>query len=307
MPAGNLLGEVGEGAQGRVQRAQLRAFQARRDVQRRGERAIGESAKYAAQRKQFGQPIAKFGAIKYKLAEMTVREYAIESLIYRTGGHIDAMIAATPHDATDGSVALNAVEEYAMEASIAKVAGSETLDYILDENVQIHGGNGFVRDYPAERHYRDARVNRIFEGTNEINRLLIPGMLIRRALKGDVPVLAAAKKMQDELLTPVPARVDMSDSLLADERRGVGAFKKVALMVIGTAMQRFGEKLTDEQEVLGWLADILIDVYSAEAVVRAHAGRQRRVKSRPARRRGSRVRQRRRHARRGGGDRRSRR
>ena len=126
---------------------------------------------------------------------MIARAHAVESLIYRTAGLIDARIGATPHDAADGSAALAALEEYAIEASIAKVAGSETLNFVLDENIQIHGGNGYVRDYPAERHFRDARVNRIFEGTNEINRLLIPGMLARRAVKGTLPIIAAAKAL----------------------------------------------------------------------------------------------------------------
>ena len=174
---------------------------------------------------------------------------------------------------SDGSAALAAFEEYAVEASIAKVAGSEALNYVLDENIQIHGGNGYVHDYPAERHYRDARVNRIFEGTNEINRLLIPGMLIRRALKGDLPLIPAAKALQDELLGPpsMPASAD-GDGVLAEELRAVAAFKKTALMVFGLAMQTFGTKLTDEQEVLMHLADITIDVFSAEsAVLRAQA------------------------------------
>jgi alkylation response protein AidB-like acyl-CoA dehydrogenase len=139
---------------------------------------------------------------------------------------------------------------------------------VLDENVQIHGGNGFVKDYPAERSYRDARVNRIFEGTNEINRLLIPGMLIRRAVKGELPLIAAAKKLQDEILSPsVPGASFGDGEPLDDELRAVGAFKKVALMVLGTAMQTYGEKLTDEQEVLGYVADILIDLYASESAV----------------------------------------
>src|SRR4029077_17999918 len=138
-----------------------------------------------------------------------------------------------------------ALEEFSVEASIAKVLGSEAIDYIIDENVQIHGGNGFVRDYPAERHYRDARVNRIFEGTNEINRLLIPGMLIKKALKGDLPLIAAAKRLQDEILTPSPGTAGTGDGRLDDETRAVAAFKKVALMVLGTAMQTYGQKLND--------------------------------------------------------------
>src|SRR3954471_13993019 len=235
--------------------------------------AIAESAKYAATRRQFGQPIASFGAIKHKLGEMVVRTYAVESLLYRTAGLVDARIAATPHDPSDGSAALAAFEEYAVEASIAKVAGSESLNYVLDENIQIHGGNGYVHDYPAERHFRDARVNRIFEGTNEINRLLIPGMLIRRAVKGDLGLIPAAMALQEELLGPpaMPAAGD-ADGVLADEQRAVAAFKKTALMVFGLAMQTFGTKLTDEQEVVMHLADISIDVFSAEsAVLRAQA------------------------------------
>jgi len=240
--------------------------------------AIGESAKYAAARRQFGQPIASFGAIKHKIGAMVVRTYAIESLLYRTAGLVDARIDATPHEPTDGSAALAAFEEYNVEASIAKVAGSEALNFVLDENIQIHGGNGFVRDYPAERHFRDARVNRIFEGTNEINRLLIPGMLIRRAVKGDLALIPAAKALQDELLGP-PSMPSMTDEgVLGDEKRAVEAFKKTALMVFGLAMQTFGAKLTDEQEVLMHMADIVMDVFAAEsAVLRAQAAAARRA------------------------------
>ena len=153
-----------------------------------------------------------------------------------------------------------------IEASILKVASSEALDFILDENVQIHGGNGFVRDYPAERHYRDARVNRIFEGTNEINRLLIPGMLARRAVKGGLPLIPAAKRLMDEIMAP-PSMEAGGDAPLDAERRAVAAMKKVALMVLGTAMQTYGEKLADEQEVLLAAADIIIDVYASESAL----------------------------------------
>ena len=168
---------------------------------------------------------------------------------------------------------LAALEEFAVEASIAKVAGSEVLDFVLDENVQIHGGNGFVRDYPAERHYRDGRVNRIFEGTNEINRLLIPGMLMKRALKGELALIPAAKRLMDDVMSPAPPSLDSGDSTpLASEARAVEAFKKVTLLGLGAAMQRFGAKLQDEQEVLLWLADLATDTYAAEsAVLRAQA------------------------------------
>jgi alkylation response protein AidB-like acyl-CoA dehydrogenase len=233
--------------------------------------AIGEAARYAAQRKQFGQPIASFGAIKHKIGEMIVRAYALESLAYRTAGMIDRRIAAAPHDPADQSHALAAFEEYAIEASIAKVFGSEMLNSVLDENIQIHGGNGFVRDYPAERHYRDSRVNRIFEGTNEINRLLIPGMLARHAVKGEIPLIAAAKALQDELLGP-PSASAGDGSLLGDERRAVEAFKKAALMVFGVALQTYGQKLGDQQEVLIHTADMLMEVYACDsAVLRALA------------------------------------
>jgi alkylation response protein AidB-like acyl-CoA dehydrogenase len=280
VPALNVLGEIGSGHKvafnvlnyGRFKLAAMCCGGARQ--------VIGEAAGYAVQRRQFGRSIGTFGAIKHKLAEMTIRQFAVESMLYRTAGLIDGALqgdgSATPDAAQHGAAALAALEEFAIEASILKVAGSEMLDFAVDENVQIHGGNGFVRDYPAERHYRDARVNRIFEGTNEINRLLIPGMLIRRALKGTLPLIAAAKKLQDEILTPHGADLPTDEPLEA-ERRTVAALKKVALLVVGTAMQTYGEKLTDEQEVLTLSADILIDVFAAESVLlrSAAAGAQR--------------------------------
>ena len=262
VPAANVLGEVGRGHKVAFNVLNYGRFKLAAMCSGGARAVIGEAARYALQRRQFGQPIAAFGAIRHKLAEMTIRQYAVESMLYRTTGLIDGMIAS------DGSAAaaLAALEEFAVEASILKVAASEMLDYVLDENVQIHGGNGFVKDYPAERHYRDARVNRIFEGTNEINRLLVPGMLARRAVKGHLPLIAAARRLQDELLTPsLPEAA--GDGPMAAELRAVAALKKVALMVLGTAMQTYTDTLADEQEVLTIAADIIIDVFAAESVV----------------------------------------
>jgi alkylation response protein AidB-like acyl-CoA dehydrogenase len=262
VPAENLLGDVGKGHKiafntlnyGRLKLGAMCNGGARQ--------AIEEAARYAAQRKQFGKAIASFGAIKQKLGEMVARSYAVESMLYRTAGLIDTMLEGGHRP----DQILAALEEFAIEASILKVASSETLDFILDENVQIHGGNGFVRDYAAERHYRDARVNRIFEGTNEINRLLIPGMLARRALKGGLPLIPAAKQLMDEIMSP-PSMDAPGDARLEAERRAVAAMKKIALMVLGTAMQTYGEKMADEQEVLIAAADIIIDVYAAESAL----------------------------------------
>jgi alkylation response protein AidB-like acyl-CoA dehydrogenase len=262
VPAANLLGEVGKGHKiafntlnyGRLKLGAMCSGGSRL--------AIEEAARYAGHRKQFGKPIAAFGAIKHKLGEMTARLYAVEAMLYRTAGLIDTALEAGHRP----DQILAALEEFAIEASILKVASSETLDFILDENVQIHGGNGFVRDYPAERHYRDARVNRIFEGTNEINRLLIPGMLARRALKGGLPLIAAARNLMDEIMAP-PAMEAASDAPFEAQRRAVTAMKKVALMVLGTAMQTYGTNLADEQEVLIAAADIIVDVYGSESAL----------------------------------------
>jgi len=199
VPADNVLGEIGKGHKVALNTLNFGRFKLGGMSVGGCRSAIGEAARYAGQRKQFGHAIADFGAIKHKLGEMTARTYAMESLTYRTAGLIDDMLAAGAHD---GTAAARAFEEYAVEASIAKVGCTEVLDYVLDENIQIHGANGYVRDYPAERHYRDSRVNRIFEGTNEVNRMLIPGMLIRRALKGELALIPAAKRLQDELLSP---------------------------------------------------------------------------------------------------------
>ena len=268
VPADAVLGEIGKGHKVAFNVLNFGRFKLGAMCSGGARAAIDEATKYASTRKQFGAPIATFGAIKYKLGEMIAREFALESMMYRTAGLIDNLVSATSAGAAHhGAPMLKAVEEFSVEASIAKVLGSEIIDYILDENVQIHGGNGYVHDYPAEGHYRDARVNRIFEGTNEINRLLIPGMLMKKALKGDLPLIAAAKRLQDEILSPSMALPDDDGGALADESRTVLAFKKVVLMLAGTAMQRFGDKLQDEQEILTYLADVLIDTYASESAL----------------------------------------
>ncbi len=262
VPAANLLGEIGKGHKIAFNTLNYGRLKLGAMCSGGGRLAIEEAARYAATRKQFGKPIASFGAIKQKLGDMTARQYVVEAMLYRTTGMIDTALAA---DHSPGQV-LAVLEEFAVEASMLKVAASEAIDFILDENVQVHGGNGFVRDYPAERHYRDARVNRIFEGTNEINRLIIPGMLARRAAKGDLPLIPAAKRLMDEVLAP-PSLDPESEGPLDAERRAVAAMKKVALMVLASAMDTYREKLADEQEVLLATADILIDVYASESAV----------------------------------------
>jgi alkylation response protein AidB-like acyl-CoA dehydrogenase len=279
VPADAVLGEIGKGHKVAFNVLNFGRFKLGAMCSGGARRTIQEGAKYAAARKQFGVPIATFGAIKHKLGEMTARQYALESMMYRTAGLIDQRIASTPDKkANDATPMLQALEEFAVEASIAKVLGSETIDFIIDENLQIHGGNGFVRDYPAEGHYRDARVNRIFEGTNEINRLLIPGMLMKKAVKGDLPLMAAAKALQDEIMSPSMTMPDDGDSVLSAEARACATFKKIVLMVAGSAMQRYGTKIEHEQEVLSYLADILIDTYAAEsAMLRARDAVSRKV------------------------------
>src|SRR5262245_36106223 len=265
VPAANVLGEVGRGHKlafsvlnlGRLKLGAMCAGGCRI--------AIGESARYAAARHQFGQPIAAFGAIRHKLGEMTAQAYALESVLYRTAGLIDQL---TGEHATPRLPLAVALQELAIETSIAKVLGSETLDFVLDENVQIHGANGYVRDYAAERHYRDARVNRIFEGTNEINRLVVSGMLTKRAVKGELALIPAARRLLDEIMGPPSFTAGSSnDDPLASAAETVAAFKKVAVLTLGATMERFGTGLPDQQEVLLWVADLMIDPYAAESTL----------------------------------------
>ncbi len=268
VPADAVLGEIGRGHKVAFNVLNFGRFKLGAMASGGAKFTLAESARYAATRKQFGVAIGTFGAIKHKLGEMTAREYALESVIYRTAGLIDAhMAAADAAPDHEAGPLLAALEEFAVEASIAKVLGSEVVHYIIDENVQIHGGNGFVKDYPAERHYRDSRVNRIFEGTNEINRLLIPGMLIKKALKGELPLIAEARKLQDEIMNPSIPLADEQSGVLTAEHRACTAFKKVVLLVAGTAMQKYNEQLEHEQEVLTYVADLVIDTCAAESAV----------------------------------------
>ncbi|MBI4461588.1 MAG: acyl-CoA dehydrogenase family protein [Acidobacteria bacterium] len=227
------------------------------------------AANYALERKAFGQPIAAFGLIQHKLAEMAVQTFAGESMIYRTAGMIDAAVAGVDLRAVDAPQhAMKALEEYAVECSINKVSASEILDYVVDEGVQIFGGYGYHQDYPVERAYRDARINRIFEGTNEINRLLIVDVLFKRALKGRLALMPAAKKVADELLagsalvTGAPA-----SGPLGTEAALVSAAKKTFLFCAGVAAQRYADKLAEQQEVAGALSDIVMDVFGAESAL----------------------------------------
>ena len=270
VPAANLLGEVGKGHKIAFNVLNYGRFKLAGMCTGSAKTVVGEAAAYALARRQFGQPIASFGAIRHKLAEMTTRLYVVESMLYRTAGLIDAAIGTS---GDDPAVVLAALEEFAIESSILKIAGSEMIGFVVDENVQIHGGNGFVRDYPAERHYRDARVDRIFEGTNEINRLLVPSMLVKRALKGTLPLLAAAKGLMDEVLAPPAARASAgADGPIAHAHATVAALKKTALLVLGTALRQCGESLADEQEVVMLASDVVGEAFAAEsAVLRAEA------------------------------------
>lgn len=262
VPVGNLLGKVGDGAKIAFNILNVGRFKLGASTTGGAKLAIHESVRYANERHQFGKPISSFGAIKHKLAEMAIRTWVSESITYRTVGMIDALIG----DGADNERKMQSIEEYAVESSINKVACSEALDYVVDEMVQIYGGYGYSADYPAEKAYRDSRINRIYEGTNEINRMLIPGQLLKRAMKGKIGLLQAAKSLQDEILTPTLS-LDEDSGFLAGEKRLARNAKKVALMVLGTAAQKYMMSLADQQEVLLGAADIIMDAYQMESAL----------------------------------------
>ena len=227
---------------------------------------IVESVKYANGRIQFKVPISSFGMIKTKLANMAICTFMSESIVYRLAGMFDDKLGTLDEEAKkSGAQNAKAIGEYAAECSIAKVYGSEAIDYCVDEYVQILGGYGYCSDYPAQQYYRDARINRIWEGTNEINRLLVPGTLMRRALKGRLALLPAAMAVGQELMTYSPLSVKLPDTPLAQQEHMVRMCKKIALMVSGVAGQKFQQELIHEQEVLGKLADMVIEVFAMES------------------------------------------
>ena len=227
---------------------------------------VTEAVKYANGRIQFKVPISSFGMIKTKLANMAIRTYMSDSMMYRLAGMFDDKLATLDADAKkSGAEKIKVIEEYAPECSITKVFGSEVLDYCVDEYVQILGGYGFCSEYPAERYYRDSRINRIWEGTNEINRMLVPGTMMRRALGGRLNLLPAAQAIAGELMTYSPLSVQLPDTPLALQEHMVKMTKKIGLMVAGVAAQKFGQNLAKEQEVLAVLADIIIEIFAMES------------------------------------------
>src|SRR6267142_1462633 len=211
----------------------------------------------------FNKPIASFGAIKYKLAEMAIRTWVSEGMVYRTAGLMDRSLEGV--DVDNMPVALKAIEEYAIECSILKVFGSEVLDFVVDEAVQVYGGYGYSAEYPVERYYRDSRVNRIFEGTNEINRLLIPGMLLKRATAGHLPLLAAVRSVVDDVMSPsVPTE---PAGPFGAEMAALAQARKALLFAAGSAIQKFADAIRDEQEVLMHLSNMVMDVYAMDTAV----------------------------------------
>jgi alkylation response protein AidB-like acyl-CoA dehydrogenase len=220
------------------------------------------AAKYAKERKAFGKQIGDFGLMKEKLAEMAIQIFAVESMVYRSAGNIEAMMSAAAGDKVAHS--MKVLEEYAIESSIAKVYGSEMLDFVVDEGVQIFGGYGFHEEYPVCRAYRDSRINRIFEGTNEINRMLIIQMLMKRAMGGQLPLIPAAMKLADEILAG-PSFEETPEGVLTEEGRVVANAKKMFLQAAGGAVQKFREKLADEQELVAALSNVVMEVYAMES------------------------------------------
>lgn len=266
VPVENVLGEIGRGHVIAFNILNIGRYKLGVGTVGGAKRALELAITYANNRKQFQTPISSFNLTKEKLATMASQLYAAESLIYRTVGYFEERESAmTEEERKDGKEVAASIAEYAIECSINKVFGSEVLDYIADEAVQLHGGYGFMSEYEVERIYRDSRINRIFEGTNEINRLLIPGTFMRKAMKGELPLLEKAQSLQAELLAMMPEEI--GDVALAQEKVLVKNAKKIGLLAAGLAAQRFGTKLEKEQEVLANIADIASNIFAMESVL----------------------------------------
>ncbi|MGC2331265.1 MAG: acyl-CoA dehydrogenase family protein [Candidatus Acidiferrales bacterium] len=265
IPRENLLHDIGRGHIVAFNTLNAGRFSLGASCAGGSKNVLAIASKYAKERTAFGKPIAEFGLIKAKLGEMAIRTYALESMIYRTSGTIEAAVSSAGADKVQQ--AMQALEEYAIESSISKVVGSETLDYCVDEAVQIFGGYGFHEDYPAARMYRDSRINRIFEGTNEINRLVIIQMLMKRVMSGVLPLIPAAMKLGEELLAG-PSFEEAPSGPLAEEEKSLAQAKKIFLLAAGAAVQKFRDQLANEQEIVAALANIVMDVYAIESSLR---------------------------------------
>jgi alkylation response protein AidB-like acyl-CoA dehydrogenase len=265
VPKENLIGEVGRGHIVALNVLNMARFSLGAGCLGGSKTALQEAVTYAKQRVQFGRPIAEFGLIKQKIGEMAIRCFIMESMIYRTGGLTEQILRPIDRHAADvGAQMAKGIEEYAIEDSINKIFCSEMAGYIIDEAVQIHGGYGYIHEYPVERAYRDLRISRVVEGTNEINRLLIVDMLVKRAMKNRLPVLDAAQKVANELATLKP-RVQVDDGKLGMQQEMVEVAKKIALLVTGAAVQKCMMQLPEEQEIMGLLSDMAIEVFAMES------------------------------------------
>lgn len=266
VPAANVLGEIGRGHKIAFNVLNIGRLKLGARAVGTMKLSLGQSVQYARERHQFGRPIAQFGLIKQKIAEMTLRAYVGESMLYRTVGRIDAALKHVDKD--DPAQVLRVLEEYAVECSVIKVWETEALGYIVDEQVQIFGGYGYSKDYPAERAYRDARIARIYEGTSEINRIVIASQLLRRAEAGELPLLEAAGHVLagESALAAVPGG-RTADSALTEEPRLLADAKRLTLAVIGDVARLHGKRTRDEQELLALIADMVMDVYAMETVL----------------------------------------
>ncbi len=267
VPVENLLGEIGKGHIIAFNILNIGRFKLGAMCVGGARVSIESAVAYAKQRKAFGKTISEFGLVREKIANMATLIYAGESMVYRTVGMLDALLSEVDSASPDAAKQQRkAIEEYAVECSILKVWGSEMIDYAVDETLQIYAGYGFVEEYPAERAYRDARINRIFEGTNEINRLIITGFLLKRAMSGQLPLLPAIKKLMDEVLSG-PTAGEEIEGPMAEERKLVAQAKKLGLFVSGAATQKYMQAIQDKQEVMGAIADMTIEIYAMESAV----------------------------------------